>query len=74
LIFRVLEVHAYDAMSEWSIQDATLKVLFAGLLKRVKWSFLGIAFAGILIICRAHRSFELTKMFLLRNASLVNQK
>jgi hypothetical protein len=43
--FRVLEACAHDVTSERSIQDETLEVLFAGLLKCVKKSFLGTAFA-----------------------------
>ncbi len=36
LIFRVLELCAYDVASEQSIQYETLEVLFAGLLRCIK--------------------------------------
>jgi hypothetical protein len=48
--FRVLEAHALDITSEWSIQAETFEVLLAGLLNGMKKSFLGTTFAcGFLI-------------------------
>jgi hypothetical protein len=61
-------------MSGRSIEDKTLEVLFAGLLRCVKKSFLGIAFAGDFLVEKGYRSLYLNKMGLLRNISLVNQK
>jgi hypothetical protein len=50
VFFRVLEACAHDITSEWSIQDETLEVLFARLLKCVKKSFLCTTFArGFLV-------------------------
>jgi hypothetical protein len=50
VIFGVLEVRAHDVRLEQSIQAETLEVLFAGLLRCVKKSFPGTAFAcGFLI-------------------------
>jgi hypothetical protein len=60
-------------MSEWSIQDKALEVLFAGLLRCVKKSLLGTAFACDLLVEKGHRSQYYNETGLLRNASLVNQ-
>jgi hypothetical protein len=50
MFFRVLEACAHDVISERSIQAETLEVLFAELLKCMKKSFLGTAFAcGFLV-------------------------
>jgi hypothetical protein len=50
VFFRVLEAHAHDVTSERSIWAETLEVLFTGLLKCVKKSSLGTAFAcGFLV-------------------------
>jgi hypothetical protein len=72
--FRGLEAHAHDIKSERSIQDETLEVLFAGLLRCIKKSFLGTAFACDFFVEKGRRSHYIYQMGLLRNASLVNQK
>ncbi len=74
MFFRVLEACACDVMSERSIQDETLEVLFAGLLECVKKSFLGTAFACDFLIEKGQRSQYFNKTGLLRNASIVKQK
>jgi hypothetical protein len=61
-------------MSEQIIQDETLEVLMAGLLRCVKKSFFGTAFACDFLIEKGYRSQYYNKTGLLRNASLVNQK
>jgi hypothetical protein len=72
--FRVLEACADDDTSERSIQDETLEVLFAGLLRCVKKSFLGTAFACDFLVEKGHRSQNFNETGLLRNPSLVNKK
>jgi hypothetical protein len=67
--FRVLGARAHDVMSEWSIQDETLEVLFAGLLRCIKKSFLGTAFACDFLIEKGRRSQYFNKTGLLRNSS-----
>jgi hypothetical protein len=74
VIFGVLEIHAHDVTSERSIQDEALEVLFAGLLRCIKKSFLGTAFACDFLIEKECRSQYFNKTGLLRNTSLVNQK
>jgi hypothetical protein len=60
-------------MSEQSIQDETLEVLFAGLLRCVKKSFPGTAFACDFLVEKGHRSQyfnkERGKNFLLPQAT-----
>ena len=65
--FRVLEAHAHDVTSEQSIQVEIFEVLFAGLLKCIKKSFLGTAFAYDFPIKKGHRSKYLNKTGCLRN-------
>ncbi len=50
MFFRVLEARAHFVTSEQSIQVETLEVLFAGLLRCVKKSFLGTAFSSGFLI------------------------
>ncbi len=56
MFFGVLEACAHDVMSKQSIQDETLEVLFAGLLRYVRKSFLGTAFACDFLVKKGRRS------------------
>jgi hypothetical protein len=59
VFFRVLEAPAHDVTSERSIQDETLEVLFEGLLRCIKKSFLVTAFACDFLVEKGHRSLYL---------------
>jgi hypothetical protein len=51
-----------------------LKVLFARLLRCVKWSFLGTNFASILPCRKSVQESQFDEMVLFRNTSLMNHK